>query len=81
MKTEIQSALAQSYSYEAYREAVKAQFLDGKVTGHEQSEAFMHYTELNEVRMNRLDKTTQLTAETQEAMSQWNKKILSLIHI
>lgn len=79
MKTEIQSALAQSYSYEAYREAVKAQFLDGKVTGHEQSEAFMHYTELNEVRMNRLDKTTQLNAETQEAMSQWNKKILWLV--
>lgn len=79
MKNEIQKALAQAYSYNDYRAHVKTQWLDGKVTGIEQSEAFMHYTELNEVRMNRLDKTTQLTAETQEAMSQWNKKILWLV--
>ena len=79
MKNEIQSALAQSYSYEAYRIVVKNQFLAGKVTGLEQSEALLHYTELNEVRMHRLDKTTSLTPETLDAISQWEKKILWLV--
>ncbi len=79
MKNEIQLALAQSYGYEAYRTVVKNQFLAGKVTGHEQSEAFLHYTELNEARMNRLDKTTQLTAETLSALAQLDKKYLWLV--
>ena len=79
MKNEIQLALAQSCSYEVYRTVVKNQFLVGKVTGHEQSEAFLHYTELNEARMHRLDKTTSLTPETLDAISQWDKKILWLV--
>ena len=79
MKNEIQLALAQSYSYEVYRTVVKNQFLAGKVTGHEQSEAFLHYTELNEARMNRLDKTTQLTTETLSALAQLDKKYLWLV--
>jgi hypothetical protein len=79
MKNEIQSALDQSYSYEAYRTVVKNQFLAGKVTGLEQSEAFLHYTELNEARMHRLDKTSSLTPETLSAISQWNKKYLWLV--
>lgn len=79
MKNEIQSALAQSYTYDDYRTFVKNQFLAGKVTGFEQSEAFLHYTELNEARMHRLDKTTSLTPETLSAISQWNKKHLWLV--
>ena len=79
MKNEIQLALAQSCSYEVYRTVVKNQFLAGKVTGHEQSEAFLHYTELNEARMNRLDKTIQLTAETLSALAQLDKKYLWLV--
>ena len=79
MKNEIQTAIAQAYSYMAYREYVNAEWLAGKVTGHEQSEALLHYTELNEVRMNRLDKTTQLTADTLSAVAQWDKKYLWLV--
>jgi hypothetical protein len=79
MKNEIQTAIAQAYSYSAYREHVNAEWLAGKVTGHEQSEALLHYTELNEVRMNRLDKTTQLTADTLSAVAQWDKKYLWLV--
>jgi hypothetical protein len=79
MKNEIQIALAQAYSYPAYREFVNAAWLAGKVTGHEQSEALLHYTELNEVRMNRLDKTTQLTPDTLSALSRWDKKYIWLV--
>jgi len=79
MKNEIQTAIAQAYSYSSYREHVNAEWLAGKVTGHEQSEALLHYTELNEVRMNRLDKTTQLTADTLSAVAQWDKKYLWLV--
>ncbi|MBU3680387.1 MAG: thioredoxin family protein [Flavobacterium sp.] len=79
MKNEIQAALAQSYTYESYRAEVKSQLEKGKVTGHEQSEALLHYTELNEARMNRLEKTTNLTAETQHAIQQWGKKIVWLV--
>lgn len=79
MKMEIQSALAQSYSYEGYRKFVQAQLAVGLVTGREQSAAFLHYTELNEVRMNRLDKTTRLTPETVSAIGQWNQKYCWLV--
>lgn len=79
MKNEIKKALDQAYSYMAYREYVNAEWLAGKVTGHEQSEALLHYTELNEVRMNRLDKTTQLTPDTRAAVEQWDKKYLWLV--
>jgi hypothetical protein len=79
MKNEIQTAIAQDYSYSAYREHVNAEWLAGKVTGHEQSAALLHYTELNEVRMNRLDKTTQLTPDTLSAVSLWDKKCIWLV--
>ncbi len=79
MKNEIQSALAKAYSYEAYRASVKTQFLAGRVTGNEQSEAFLHYTELNESRMNRLDKTSSLTPDTISAIEQWDVKYIWLV--
>lgn len=79
MKNEIQIALAQAYNYTEYRDSVKTAWLARKVTGHEQSEALLHYTELNEVRMNRLDKTTQLTPDTLSALSRWDKKCIWLV--
>ena len=79
MTNEIQQALAQAYSYQTYREYVNTQWLAGKATGHEQSEALMHYTELNEVRMHRLDKTIQLEPKTRAAIQQWDKKMLWLV--
>lgn len=61
MKTIIQRALQSSYTYTEYRNIVTQLLSEGKVTGHEQSADLLHYAELNEVRMNRLDKTMQLT--------------------
>jgi len=57
MESIIQSSLANSITYETYRNTIDALLKGGKSTGHEQSEALTHYSELNVTRMNRLDKT------------------------
>lgn len=67
MSSIIAKSLAQSYTYESYRNTVTSLLKEGKSSGNEQSEALTHYSELNEVRMNRLEKTIKITTEyTQE---------------
>lgn len=67
MITTIQNSLSKSLSYAEYRENVTSLFAAGKATGNEQSEALTHYTGLNEARMNRLEKTINVSDEfTQE---------------
>lgn len=55
-----QSALQNSLSYSEYRTLVSKLIDEGKSTGNEQTPDLLHYSELNEVRMNRLDKTLKL---------------------
>ena len=43
-------------TYIEYRSLITRLLEEGKVTGHEQTEAYLNYTKLNEVRMNRWDK-------------------------
>lgn len=57
MKSILEHSLSNSFSYQEYRNLVTNLFKNGKVTGNEQSESLLHYTELNEARMHRLDKT------------------------
>jgi hypothetical protein len=57
MKLIIEKSLKESYSYKEYRNVVSTLLKEGKSTGNEQSDDLTHYSELNEVRMNRLDKT------------------------
>lgn len=59
----IKSALEKSISYQDYRAKVSKLISEGKSTGNEQSEDLLHYSELNEVRMNRLEKTLKMDAE------------------
>lgn len=68
METIIQSSLANSITYEAYRNIIDALLKEGKSTGHEQSEALTHYSELNVTRMNRLEKTMTVVAEFAEQL-------------
>ena len=63
MKTIITQSLKKSYSYQEYRNQVSTLLKEGKSTGNEQSADLTHYSELNEVRMNRLDKTMVVPAE------------------
>jgi hypothetical protein len=52
---------------------------EGKSTGNQQSEALTKYSELNEVRMNRLDKTIVVTEELQTALSQLQSEYTWLV--
>ena len=63
MKTSIAKALFNSQPYVEYRKLVSDLLLEGKSTGNEQSEDLVHYSTLNETRMNRLDKTMKITEE------------------
>ena len=68
MKSIIQSALQNSCSYNEYRTLVSNLISEGKSTGHEQSADLLHYSELNEVRMKRLEKTLKLDLEVEKAL-------------
>lgn len=63
MESIIQSSLANSITYEAYRNTIDTLLKEGKSTGHEQSADLTHYSELNVTRMNRLDKTMTVADE------------------
>ena len=58
------TALDGLYTYPAYRQHIDELQADGKTTGTDQSLAMQHYTELNVVRMRRLDKTARLTEDS-----------------
>ncbi|RAR50405.1 thioredoxin family protein [Flavobacterium lacus] len=63
MQEIIKNSLAKSLTYLEYRKQVTDLLKEGKSTGSEQSEALTKYSELNEVRMNRLEKTIQITED------------------
>ncbi|UMY66646.1 MULTISPECIES: thioredoxin family protein [unclassified Flavobacterium] len=56
----IANSLLKAQTYAQYRETVTALLAEGKATGNVQSDALVHYSQLNETRMNRLQKTVQL---------------------
>jgi len=64
MKEMIAKYMSQSMTYEEYRSMTQKLLSQGKTTGPNQSEAMVHYTELAEKRMGRLDKTIKLQEET-----------------
>jgi len=68
MKSIIQSALQNSRSYTEYRIIVSKLISEGKSTGKEQSADLLHYSELNEVRMKRLEKTLKLDPEVEKTL-------------
>lgn len=79
MNTNIKEALARSFSYQEYRNLVSKLIAEGKSTGNTQSDDLLHYSELNETRMNRLEKTIQVTGEVSEQISQLETKITWLV--
>lgn len=69
-----QSALQNSLSYSAYRTLVSKLIGEGKSTGNEQTSDLLHYSELNEVRMKRLEKTLQLDSEVLKTLQNLKAK-------
>lgn len=70
----IQSALQNSHSYTEYRIFVSKLIGEGKSTGKEQSSDLLHYSELNEIRMNRLEKTLKLDIEVEKTLQNIKSK-------
>ncbi|WP_200825075.1 MULTISPECIES: thioredoxin family protein [Aquimarina] len=56
----IEQGIANSYTYEEYKNLVSDLLAEGKSTGHDQTEALTNYSMLNERRMKRLDKTIKI---------------------
>ncbi|MBP8066732.1 MAG: thioredoxin family protein, partial [Flavobacterium sp.] len=78
MKNIIENSLKNSCSYLEYRKKVSDLLAEGKSSGNEQSEDLLHYSQLNEVRMNRLDKTIVVPEEVKQQL-QLNSKYIWLV--
>lgn len=79
MKNTIQQTLLNSFSYSEYRKKVTELIAEGKSTGHEQSNDLLHYSELNEARMNRLEKTIAIVDEVKAKLENLDKKYIWLV--
>ncbi|MDV6169437.1 thioredoxin family protein [Flavobacterium sp. DG1-102-2] len=69
----ITDSINKSYSYAQYRDHVTTLLKDGLATGSTQSEDLTHYSTLNEVRMNRLDKTIAIPDEIKHKLGKLKK--------
>lgn len=79
MKSIIEKSLSKSHSYTEYRNQIKTLLKEGKSTGNEQSEALTHYSELNETRMNRLEKTIVIADENAHKLQRLQKEYIWLV--
>lgn len=68
-----------SFSYKEYRDLTDKLLSEGKTTGPDQSEAMIEYTKLNNVRMNRIEKTTAINDQLYNSVSTIEKKQLWLV--
>jgi thiol-disulfide isomerase/thioredoxin len=75
----IERSLKNSYTYTEYRSHVSQLLLKGLSTGTTQSEYLTHYSTLNEVRMNRLDKTIKIPQEISGTVGDTNKEYILLV--
>jgi hypothetical protein len=75
----IQNALQNSFSYAEYRKLASDLVAQGKPTGHDLSEALAHYAELNETRMNRLEKTITISEEIIQKLQNNSKNYIWLV--
>ncbi len=62
------SYLQKAVSYGAYKQLLDELLAAGKATGPEQSEALTHYSQLNQQRMHRVEKTMLLLPEVKEQL-------------
>ena len=75
----IKNSLNNTITYPAYRNLVKSLITEGKSTGTEQSEDHLTFSILNDKRMDRLDKTLKVSAETQNSLENLEKGFTFLV--
>ena len=78
MNTIIEKSLANSHKYAEYRALITSLLKEGKSTGNEQSEDLTNYSQLNETRMNRLEKTIEITPEVTQKLQNLKKEYLKV---
>jgi len=79
MKTIINQCLSNSFNYADYRNHVSKLIQEGFSTGNEQTADLLHYSELNEVRMNRLDKTIKISMGNIQKLETFQKEYIWLV--
>src|SRR5690606_32840438 len=79
MKIAVAESLQKAVSYLEYRKIVSNLLAQGKVSGDSQSEELVHYTLLNETRMNRLDKKIVIPEESIQKLLSLKKKYTWLV--
>lgn len=75
----IRHSLPNSYTYAAYRELVSQLAQKKETTGTEQKESLINYTQLNNRRMVRWDKTLKIPSAIEDKIKNLNKKVLWLV--
>lgn len=79
LNTEITDALKKSMTYDEFQNMVNKLYEDGRVTGNEQSEDLLKYTELNLRRIKRWDKTLKVTEEVKSTFQDYSKKVYWIV--
>lgn len=75
----LQKALKEGMSYQKFREEVQYLLHTNRVTGAEQSDAFLHYTLMNEKRMDRWEKTFKIPEEVVEKVNSFRARVTWLV--
>lgn len=71
--------VSEGMSYLAYRNLINELFQRKMTTGEDHSESMLHYTKMNEHRMNRVEKTTILSEELSDALAALKGKYRFLV--
>ncbi|NAY92006.1 thioredoxin family protein [Muricauda sp. JGD-17] len=75
----VQNATKRSMVYKEYKKLVQRLAEESKTTGFVQSEANINYTQLNNRRMGRWDKTLKISNETAKKITKIDSKLLFLV--
>ncbi len=78
MKYIAQSVIDAAMSYREYRNLIERLLTVNKTTGDNHQDSMLHYTTMNVVRMERLDRTTQLSEETIRAIQPVQRPLIWL---
>ncbi|PKP42293.1 MAG: thioredoxin family protein [Bacteroidetes bacterium HGW-Bacteroidetes-13] len=75
----IEKSLERSMSYNEYRALIQQLLEENKSTGNTQSESLLNYSQLNDRRMHRWDKTLRVPEEIEQEVSKFDKEITWLV--
>ena len=75
----VRSGIEKGMSYQSYREMVSELAKNRATTGPEQLESLINYTELNDRRMARWDKTLKVSDEIKETIAQLDSNLVFLV--